>query len=270
MGRAMSIDKLEARAKQALGNRMFTELRKLIPHEDYNSPRALLGWLQMAASVDPRGAIRPGYLEAHSAVSELVAANDLRDKISRLYHDPKIVAEFGDKRDFWLRHPEALYEALIDSDGPGKALDTKLAYELTLVAREAADFSAEHGVAEPAIAQKPLPTSESGRAAEWKRLIAKSVTDEKLTEEESAHLKALGGHEAALEEVRRQSAMRTPPASGEFDKLISKSVSSKLTPAEEQRLQVLATDRATANGSIEAEPSPPAPDDEFSNESEGT
>ena len=57
--------------------------------------------------------------------------------------------------------------------------------------------------------------------------------------------------------------MRTPPASGEFDKLISKSVSSKLTPAEEQRLQVLATDRGIADGSIEAGSSPPESDDEL-------
>jgi len=264
----MSIDRLKSTATAALRHKDLAWIMKEIPARYRDDPRVVKSMLAAATNGDPALVDDPSFKHAFAAVEAFDHASGLADRVAQLCDNPKIIAAAsanGRDVSWYLERPAVAYEALMSlSRTDPSLLCENLRHEALLTVAEARDYSASLGMAEPTAPRDPMPATEAGRAARWTELIKKSVTPgERLTEEESAHLKALGGHEAALEEVRRQSAMRTPPASGEFDKLIQKSVSSKLTPAEEQRLQALATDRAIENGSIEAESSPPASDDEL-------
>lgn len=57
----MALDRLEGRVRRAFAHPMFNELRKIIPKEDANDPRALAQWLTVAAVSDPKGARRQAF-----------------------------------------------------------------------------------------------------------------------------------------------------------------------------------------------------------------
>src|SRR5256885_2832853 len=111
------VEQLAARVQRALDQ--FPELRRAIPDAELRSPQHLLAWMSAAAGLDPKGAGRPEFQEALGAVQKWQAAQDLSDRAVQLYHDPKVIALAGDKRDYYIAHPEEAYAALIANAGTG-------------------------------------------------------------------------------------------------------------------------------------------------------
>ena len=72
----MTVDQLRARVSAAISHKNFRGLAKLIPAESRDDPKALLRWFQWAASEDRRVAASPEFADAHSALSDLIAAHN--------------------------------------------------------------------------------------------------------------------------------------------------------------------------------------------------
>ena len=105
------IEQLQARVQRGLAH--FPELLRAIPEAELRSPAHLRAWLSAAATLDKKGAQRASFGELSEAVDKWQAAQDLSDRAVQLYHDPKVIALAGDKRDYYLAHPEEAYAALI-------------------------------------------------------------------------------------------------------------------------------------------------------------
>jgi len=241
----------------ALGHRQFNKLRALIPPEDHDDARKLLSWFITAASFDPKGADTPAYREAHAALHGLVAAQDLGNRAARLYHDPKIRAEFGDAavEAFW-RNPDTAYEMLIERGSTGK-LPPHLSEALSVIG-EVRSFSAEQGIAEPAASsqQERLPVGAAAES-EWKSLIAKSAVGRISQAEETrltrlAEARVAAGDRATAAELAAHAKALGMPArpAGEFQSLIDKSIDDQLSESETARMTQLAGQRAVEQGQI--------------------
>src|SRR5712671_925132 len=167
------IEQLQARVDRALAH--FPELRRQIPAAELRSPQHLLAWMSAAAGLDPKGAQRASFGELSEAVQKWQAAQDLSDRAVQLYHDPKVIALAGDKRDYYLAHPEEAYAALIANAGTGGSglagqRDRQLKHELALAFRESMDLQTEFGVAESREGPAPIPADPGRREAEYKAL----------------------------------------------------------------------------------------------------
>jgi hypothetical protein len=252
----MSLAKIEARVAAALKNKGVAWIFRDMPKEFRDDPRELREYLLAAAEGDPNLANTEPFRAAYGALHEVAQVRELRDKVAALYHNPKVQLAAGDKLDWYMAHPSAAYEALMSDPKLAVELGADLVQEVKLAALGARDFAAEHGIVEPAVAAKAIPTDPGKASSEYQDLIKKSVTG-KLTDEETARLHALAGgqveRDAAVENAHV--AAITAPASkpGEYDKLISKSVTpgQKLSASEETRLNELATSRAEAAGLLE-------------------
>src|SRR3954447_14369563 len=147
----------------------FPELVKLIPREDRADPSALRQWLILASEFDPKGAQRPAYAEAHAALTAASAERDLSDQIARLYHDPKIRAEFGAERvEAAWRDPETAREELLALSAAGKLSKAGSAALDGLYAVR--QYAIEQGTPLPEPAAAPLPSNPDD---EIKALLAK-------------------------------------------------------------------------------------------------
>ena len=251
------ISKMEQRATRALQNPMFAELKKLVPAADWDDPRQALVWLKLAAAEDPRGAQRPGYLEAHAALTELNSALDLQSRLAQLCADPHVLAATADRGlDFYIQHPEVAYRTLVelsatDPDFLGRGgIDRALQ-----VVREAADWNAEHGVVERPVSE-PIPTDGVKADTRYKELIRKSL-DGPLPKNEEELMHQLATRRISQEqatEARAAMARNRPPAVDEYTRLIKTSADRPLSDIEQTRLTELATERAAAAGLLETEP----------------
>lgn len=117
---------------------------------------------------------------------------------------------------------------------------------------EVEEFAAEHGAELPASPATPLPTSTAGADNEIAALLAKG----RLTPDEDQRLIALYEQRTAREdreEAATEAASGTKAPPDEYQRLIEKSVSSKLSPAEDGRLTQLAEQRAIDAGQAEPE-----------------
>jgi hypothetical protein len=252
----MSIAKIEANARRALDNPALRWLLSDLPPAYADNPAALRALLTAAAEQDPKFSDSAAYHAAHSALAELQQTRDLRDEVARLYHDPKIRAEFGDARvEAAWRDPAAAYHELIQQSAAG-GLSPELDRALDVIG-EVRQFASEHGIAEPVPAEVPLPTNAGKAEGELAALRTKSVSGT-LTKAEDARLTKL--YEAriaredtgAVEELaahRKALGIPAKPA-GEFERLIGKSVGGALTPAEDSRLNQLSGERAIEQGLV--------------------
>src|ERR1051326_5003695 len=139
------ISDIKARAAAALQHKDLSWIMREVPARYRDNPAVIGKLMAAAAAGNPRLADTEAFQQAHAAVGEFGRVSDLADRVARLYHDPRIAAEFGDQRAYFLGHPEEAYRLLIESTGSGSSIDKELRHELTLVTREAADFNAEHG-----------------------------------------------------------------------------------------------------------------------------
>src|SRR6202043_378965 len=129
-----------------------------VPREYRDNPAVIRSFLTTAANGDPSFADDPAYHAAHASLAELQGARDLRDEVARLYHDPKIRAEFGEARvEAALRDPATAYRDLIQRSATG-GLSASLDRALDVLG-EVRQFASEHGIAEPAPAEVPIPAA---------------------------------------------------------------------------------------------------------------
>jgi hypothetical protein len=250
----MSIAKVEARVAAALKNKAVAWIFRDMPKEFRDDPRELREYLLAAAEGDPNLANTEPFRAAYGALHEVAQVRELRDKVAALYHNPKVQLAAGDKLDWYMAHPSAAYEALMSNPKLAVDLGADLVQEVKLAALGARDFAAEHGIAEPAVAAKSIPTDPGKAATEYDELIKKSVTD-KLTAEETERLQQLAGAKVARENEAGEAAAAalTAPAAkpDAYQALIKKSVAGPLTDTEQTQLHELATSRAEAAGLLE-------------------
>jgi hypothetical protein len=252
----MSIDKIEANARRALGHKDLAWIMANIPREYRDDAKVVRSFLTGVAEVWPEFADSAAYHSAHSALAELQQTRDLRDTVARLYHDPKLRAQVGEARvEAAFRDPATAYRELIQQSAAGR-LSPELDRALDVIG-EVRQFASEHGIAEPAPAEVPLPTNAGKAESELAALRSKSVAgtltkaeDQRLTQlyeariarEDTGAAEELAAHRKAL-------GMPAKPA-GEFERLIGKSVGGKLSPAENDRLNQLSGERAVQQGLV--------------------
>jgi type VI protein secretion system component VasK len=247
----MSIAKIEANARRALGHKDLQWLVSDLPAGYADNPAALRALLVAAGQQDPKFSDSAAYHAAHSALAELQQTRDLRDTVARLYHDPKLRAQVGDdKVEAAWRNPEMARQFLIQ-----RSVTTGLSPELDLalnVIGEARQFASEQGIAEPAPAAVPIPTDSTKRETEIATLRTKSVGGT-LSKAEDARLNQLYeariGRETGAEAAAPRQDGKKP--AGEFERLIGKSVGGKLSPAEDSRLNELSQARAVEQGLVD-------------------
>lgn len=234
------IDRLRAKAADALRHKDLAWTLPYIPAPYRNSPAVIRSILSSAAAGDPRFADSEAYATAHGALYEWQRAEDLSRRVSEIYHDPAVQLAAGDKLDWYWAHPAAAKEKLTQMAASG-SLPPALHRALDVV-YEAQEFASENGIAEPAIAAKPLPANPDAEIAD---LVAKP----RLTVAEDQRLDQLYAMRLEREE-RAGATVATPKTPGEFERLAKKSLHG-LTADEERRLDELAGARAIASGQVD-------------------
>src|SRR6202043_319552 len=143
-----------------------------VPREYRDNPAVIRSFLTTAANGDPSFADDPAYHAAHASLAELQGARDLRDEVARLYHDPKIRAEFGEARvEAAFRDPATAYRELIQRSATG-GLSPSLDRALDVIG-EVRQFQSEHGIAEAPRTEAPIPGDVGKAEAEIKSLVGK-------------------------------------------------------------------------------------------------
>jgi hypothetical protein len=253
----MSLAKIEARAAAACRHPDLAWVMKYIPKQYRDNPAVIASFLTTAANADPSFADDPAYHAAHASLVELRETRDLRDQVAALYWDPKIRAEYGDEavERAW-KNPSVAYEMLLKrSASSAEGLPRHLDEALNILS-EVREFGRANGIAEPAVAEAPIPSDGTKREAEIAELRTKSVTVGLTKAEEARQLKlyeARLGSEIGAEAAAAPRQDGKKPA-GEFERLISRSVAAgKLTPDENSRLNELAGERAVETGQISRE-----------------
>ena len=252
----MSLDKIEANARRALGHKDLAWIMANIPREYRDDAKVVRSFLTGVAEVWPEFADSAPYASAHSALHELEQARGLRDEVARLYHDPKIRAEFGEARvEAAFRDPATAYRELIQRSATG-GLSPSLDRALDVIG-EVRQFQSEHGIAEAPRTEAPIPGDVGKAEAEIKALRGKSI-DGTLTKAEDARLTQLyearvaredSGAAAEIAAHAKALGLRDRPA-GEYHSLIDKSLAGKLSPAENDRLNQLSGERAIEQGLV--------------------
>jgi hypothetical protein len=252
----VSIDRIEQRARSALGHKDLAWIMANVPREYRDNPAVIRSFLVTAAEGWQEFADSAVYHSAHSALAELQQTRDLRDQVAAIYWDPKIRAEFGEARvEAAFRDPATAYHELIQQSAAG-GLSPHLDKALDVIG-EVRQFASEHGIAEPVPAEVPLPNDVGKAEAEIKSLVGKSVSG-RLSAAEDARLTKLYEARIAREDTgaaaeiaahAKSLGMRDRPA-GEFERLIGKSVGGKLSPAENDRLDQLSGARAVEQGLV--------------------
>jgi hypothetical protein len=252
----MSIDKIEANARRALGHKDLQWVVAHVPKPYQDNPAVIRSFLVTAAEGWPEFADSAAYHSAHSALAELQQTRDLRDEVARLYHDPKIRAEFGDARvEAAFKNPAVAREELRALSVSGK-LSKEADQALNLI-YETQEYSRQYGIPEAAPAVVPIPSDSTKRETEIAELRSKSVAGT-LTKAEDARLNQLYeariGRETGAEAAAPRQDGKKPP--GEFERLIGKSVGGKLSPSEDSRLNELAQARAVEQGLVDMDDLP--------------
>jgi hypothetical protein len=251
----MSLAKIEANARRALGHKDLAWIVAHVPREYRDNPKVIRSFLVTAAEGWAEFADSAAYHSAHSALAELQQVRDLRDQIAAVYWDPKIRAEFGEARvEAAFRDPETAYHELIQQSVAGR-LSPELDRALNVIG-EVRQFASEHGIAEPAPAEVPIPGDAGKAEAEIKALRGKSI-DGTLSRAEDARLTKLyeariarEDSGAAAELAAHRKALGIPAKPDQYRSLIDKSLNGKLTPEEDARLTEMSGDRAVAQGLI--------------------
>jgi hypothetical protein len=186
----------------------------------------------------------------------------------------------GDKLDWYYAHPQEAYAELIRRGAVDK-LPAGLENALSVIG-EARQFATDNNIAEVAVAEVAIPHEAGARDAEYRDLIDRSARG-RLSAAQDARLLALAeARTAALSEGatpqemaahRRTLGLPQKPAGSEYEKLIAKSASQRLSAAEDQQLHELATARAIEAGLMDdpatVDNSPPASVPDSNNPGEG-
>ena len=231
-----------------------------LPSRYKDEPSVLLSIMSAVSGSDPALIDRPAWREAHSAVLAWNEAHGLAQKVSRLYHDPRLRAEFGaDRIEYFYKHPDEAYAALITAGAEGGIKDRDAAHEALEAIGHVRAFSETHGLAYDGgtpTALPSLPPTAAGQDAAYRELIQKSLRG-RLTADETERLDRLAGARAAAEERGENAAVvarQAPaPAPGEYERLIKTSVTGPLSAGQQARLEQLAGQREVGAGRASAE-----------------
>jgi hypothetical protein len=260
------LDRLEAKAREALKHPHLREVIAVATPAERDNPAALRRLLAMAAEVAKEVGHPAADGRAIDAALESLApverARSLRDEVVRVYHDPKLrteAAAAGLDFEHLANHPDEAYALLVARGRLSAEADRALS-----VVAEVREFARESGAELPQAAATPLPGSADGQDAEIAALLAKGrlspTEDERLT---SLYENRVARQEAA--EAAREAAGDAKASPDEYQTLIAKSVSSKLSPDENARLDHLAGARAISEGRADPED---LADDELATEQE--
>ncbi|MGH7095608.1 MAG: hypothetical protein ACREFB_19010 [Stellaceae bacterium] len=250
------LDTLSIRARTLFAHRDLADLWAVIPEADRRNPLRIASWLSSAASAEPRLADFAPFREAVRAVDAWRSGADLADQASRLYHDPKIRAEFSESELEWAwRNPSAAYQRLISEGAKGGIEDGARVHQILTVIAGARALAEENGIAfggGAAPAATSIPNDPAQADREYKALVSRPVNELSPTEYQrmAALAEQRADREAAASE-REFSASQRPVQPGEYQRLIAASLAGKLTAAETARMSQLAEARAIGDGLIE-------------------
>jgi hypothetical protein len=246
------IDKIEARAREALRHPHLREVIAVATPAERDDPVALRRLLAMAAEVAKEvghpAADGRAIDDALESLAPVERARGLRDQVARVYHDPKLRAEAaaaGFDFEHLANHPDEAYALLVARGRLSAEADQALS-----VIAEVRQFASESGQALPAAAEVPIPSGADGQEQEIQALLAKG----RLSASEDQRLTSL--YEAKIgREERAAAAAASAPAKqpDEYRRLIAKSVDGGLSPEENGRLDSLAQQRAKDAGLAEPE-----------------
>jgi hypothetical protein len=173
--------------------------------------------------------------------------------------------------EWYFAHPAAIRQALLDNPALARQLGTNLAHEIGIVTAEAQEWMETNGVAEPVAAAEPMPVTAAALQGEISALRAKSVAGT-ISKAEDARLDRLYAARIAAEDTRAMPELHedateeekashrkalgikdAPNKPDEFRSLISRSVSGKLTPDQDRRLNELSQARAVEQGLVDTD-----------------